>query len=96
MSNFVYILHSERLSRFYIGSTQKPVVERLGEHNSVLNKNSYSSKGQPWVLYYTIACESKSQALSIEKHIKRMKSKVYTSNLKRYPQLVDKLKFRYS
>ena len=48
-----------------------------------------------WNLFLIIDCESKSQALQIEKHIKKMKSKTYIENLAKYPEMVIKLKEKY-
>ncbi len=39
---------------------------------------------------------SKAQALAIEKHIKAMKSKIYIHNLKKYPEMIDKLLLKYA
>jgi putative endonuclease len=35
------------------------------------------------------------QSRKIEKHIKRMKSKTFIENLKKYPELIEKLKRKY-
>jgi putative endonuclease len=44
-----------------------------------------------WITFLKIECQSKKQALQIEKQIKNMKSKVYIQNLKRYPEMTIKL-----
>jgi putative endonuclease len=33
--------------------------------------------------------------IEIEKHIKRMKSRVYIENLKKYPDVINRLKEKY-
>jgi putative endonuclease len=48
-----------------------------------------------WELIFTLECQSKSQGLSIEKHIKSMKSKVYIQSLLRYPEMKLKLFEKY-
>ena len=44
---------------------------------------------------YVFNCESTTQALKIERHIKRMKSSTYIINLTRYPEMIEKLKRQY-
>jgi hypothetical protein len=49
MQYFVYILYSEKLDRYYIGSTGNP-EDRLRKHNR--SKNGFTSTGKPWKLVY--------------------------------------------
>jgi len=95
MSYFVYILHSEKLQRFYIGTTDD-VEKRLIEHNSAKYPDSYSVKGIPWHLFLKIECETSQQAYNLEAFIKRMKSSQFIRRLKMEPKLVADLlkKFR--
>jgi putative endonuclease len=55
----------------------------------------FTSKANDWVLFFKIDCETKSQALGIERHIKKMKSKIYIENLSRYPEITTKLLEKY-
>ena len=48
---------------------------------------SYTSKGIPWVLFLVLECTSREQARKVELHIKRMKSKQYIRNLKKYSEM---------
>ena len=75
-AHYVYILHSERIEKFYIGETFN-VEERLERHNAGYYEDKWSVIGRPWQVFLKIECESKSQALALEKHIKRMKSRAY-------------------
>ena len=74
---YVYILYSEKLDRFYVGQTALSPKQRLEEHNNAHNENSFTSRGIPWTLFLTIACDSREHAKGVERHIKRMKSKAY-------------------
>ena len=65
--------------------------ERIFKHNSGFYDKTYSSFTADWQLLLKIQCFSVNQAIHIEKHIKRMKSKVYVENLKKYPEMVEKL-----
>ncbi|WP_221418107.1 GIY-YIG nuclease family protein, partial [Fulvivirga kasyanovii] len=89
----VYILYSEKLSKFYIGYSSN-VLSRQDYHNSEANV-IWTSKGKPWQAYFVISDLSESQAIRIEKHIKKMKSRKYIENLKKYPEIVEKLRARY-
>ncbi|UII21716.1 GIY-YIG nuclease family protein [Fulvivirga ligni] len=90
----VYILYSASIDKFYIGYSSD-VSLRLDYHNSLIN-NNWTKRGRPWELYFKMEGMSKSQALQIEKHIKKMKSIKYISNLVRYPEMQEKLFERYS
>lgn len=91
----VYILYSKTLHSHYIGSC-KNLENRLLEHSNGTFENSFTTKAKDWVLLLGIENLGYQQARYIEKHIKRMKSKIFIENLKKYPELVEKLKTRYS
>lgn len=92
--HFVYILYSNSLDRFYIGQTHD-VQLRLLRHNTDYYDNKWTAKGKPWVVFTTIQCQDKLQALKVEAHIKKMKSKVYIQNLKKHPEISQKLLTKY-
>ena len=92
--NLVYILHSKTLDRFYIGFTTD-LDRRLEFHSNSVEARKFTSKANDWVLYFKIECETKKQALAIEQHIKKMKSKTYIENLVRYPDIIIKLLEKY-
>ncbi|MEZ4792229.1 MAG: GIY-YIG nuclease family protein [Gelidibacter sp.] len=89
----VYILHSVKLDRFYVGYSSN-LEERLTFHDNP-EPRKYSNNAKDWSLYFTIDCESKSQGLALEGHLKSMKSKIYIQNLKKYPEMVLKLLGKY-
>ena len=90
----VYILHSKKLDRFYIGFTSDIDI-RLDFHK-ISPSNKFTGKATDWEPFLVIDCINKYQALAIEKHIKAMKSKTYILNLKKYPDVIDKLKSKYA
>ena len=89
----VYILHSQKLNRIYTGFTTD-FETRLEYHKNAAS-HKFTSNAIDWNLFLIIHCESKSQALLIEKHIKKMKSKTYIENLAKYPEMITKLKEKY-
>ena len=96
MPHYTYILHSQKLDRFYIGSTSLTPEERLELHlQKHFGSDAFTAAAKDWELFFFIACESVQQAKGIEKHIKKMKSKKYIVNLTKYPELTDKLRAKY-
>jgi len=91
----VYILDSKKLDLFYIGQTID-IHERITQHNLGLFENSFTSKTSDWELFYFIECNSRTQAIQIEIHIKKMKSRKYYFSLKEYPEIAAKLKLSYN
>jgi len=94
MGNCVYIIYSIKLNKYYVGETSD-FKKRIKEHKTGFYKNSFTSKAQDWELFFKLDCKNKFQAIRIEKHIKRMKSKNYISNLKNYPEISKKLKEKF-
>ena len=90
----VYILYSEKLNRFYVGTTDNP-ERRLNEHNSRNYSNAYTKNGIPWSLFLVIDHLNSNQAFNIERHIKKMKSKTYIENLLKFPEIILNLKEKY-
>jgi len=90
----VYILYSTSLDKHYIGYSNN-VVSRLAYHNDVNRNAIWTKRGIPWELYFRIDGLSEKQAIMLERHIKKMKSRKYISNLKKYPELVEKVKNKF-
>ena len=91
----VYILYSQNAKRFYIGSCLDLKL-RLNQHSKGEFKLSYTSNHSDWELYYEIGGLEYSQSRKIENHIKKMRSRKYIENLKVYPEIMAKLKLKYS
>ncbi len=86
-----YILFSKSLNRFYVGYTSD-IEERLRLHNTgYFGGKSYTSLSNDWELFLSIPCSSIEQAIYLETRIKKMKSRVYIQNLKKYPELKERL-----
>ncbi len=87
----VYILHSISLDSFYVGETLD-LEKRIKEHNTSFYENSFTSKAKDWKLFLSIDCKDRIQARKVETHIKKMKSKKYILDIKKYPEIIEKLK----
>jgi putative endonuclease len=75
---FIYILYSEKLDRYYTGSSED-VSKRLERHNSA--RVSATRNGIPWILKYTETFNTRQDALKRELYIKKMKSRKYIEEL---------------
>jgi len=91
----VYILYSESLGKYYVGSCLD-LDKRLQEHKDKIDKDSFTFRADDWKIHYVITDLGYKQARLIEQHIKKMKSKKYIENIKLYPDLSDKLRDLYS
>lgn len=68
----MYILFSADLGKYYIGSTNN-IEGRLERH--LLSKIGFTSKAKDWRLKYFEVFETRLEALSREKQIKKWKSR---------------------
>ena len=91
----VYVLFSKKLSRFYTGSCED-LSYRIQQHFNKDFNNSFTAKTDDWELFFFVDNLHYDQARLIEQHIKQMKSKAYIQNLKKYPEIIQKLIVKYS
>ncbi|MGM0620933.1 MAG: GIY-YIG nuclease family protein [Bacteroidota bacterium] len=78
MNYFTYILFSEKLRRYYIGSSQN-ITKRLERHNAGATRSTKA--GRPWKIVYFEECNTKAEAIKREYYIKRMKSRDFINSL---------------
>ena len=78
MDYFIYILFSEKLNRYYIGSTHN-ISQRLKRHNGGATKSTKA--GRPWKVVYSEKYNSKTEAIKRENYLKRMKSRKFIESL---------------
>ena len=71
MKYYVYILFSLSIRKYYIGQT-KDVKERLNRHNS--GREKYTTKGKPWQLEFYSWCDSRAEAMQLERKLKNLRS----------------------
>ena len=62
----VYIIYSEKLDLFYVGSTAN-LIDRINRHNN--GRSKYTKKGIPWHIVYSMKYESRSDAYNAELYI---------------------------
>ena len=68
-----YILYSEKLDRYYIGSTGDEISERLRRHNS--NHRGFTGRANDWIIMYTESFETKALAGQREREVKKWTSR---------------------
>jgi putative endonuclease len=90
----VYILYSQKLDHYYVGQTEN-IERRIMEHNLHVFQSASTKVTDDWTLYFSLNCHSRVQAVRIELHIKKSKSRSYLENLKKYPEISQKLLVRF-
>ncbi len=91
----VYVLYSKEIDTFYIGQTIN-IEFRITEHLLHSMEYAYTSRAKDWEVFYLLECNSRHQAILIEKHIKKMKSRDYLINLTKYPTIGERLLEKYN
>ena len=76
--HFVYILYSQTLDKYYVGSTSNLAV-RLIKHNG--NHKGFTGKAADWLIMYSESYSTKSFALVREMAIKKWKSRIRIEKL---------------
>lgn len=94
-SYYVYVIYSKTIDSFYIGQSVNLEV-RVQQHVVHEKLHATTAKADDWVIFYYLECKSRQQAIQIEHHIKRMKSRNYLENLKKYPEIGLKLLAKYA
>ena len=74
----VYILYSQRLDKYYVGSSSNPEL-RLKYHN--MGEKGWTKRGIPWELVFQQEFQDKKYAMEKEKFIKKQKSKQFIEYL---------------
>ena len=64
----MYILFSKKRNRYYVGQTQD-FEARFERHNKALVKSTKG--GIPWIRVHTIEVTNRSEALTLERKIKK-------------------------
>ncbi len=90
----VYIIYSPSIDTFYIGSCLD-LEKRLHQHRTHFYDFAFTRRASDWEVYFKIEDLDLTVAREIESHIKRMKSRVYLSNLKKYPEMSERLLQQY-
>jgi len=85
--HYLYILHSDSLNKYYVGETHN-IDKRLQMHMEHAYKNAFSNSADDWKIVLLYKCNSRCDALFLEKFIKRMKSKVFILKIVKNPDIL--------
>ncbi|MFN2261838.1 MAG: GIY-YIG nuclease family protein [Psychroflexus sp.] len=92
--HFVYIIYSKAVDKFYVGET--PDVEnRVKLHNDHYFEDAYTKIAQDWELVLKFECRNRSEAIFIEKFIKRMKSKEFIKKIIKNPTILSDIMVKH-
>ena len=83
MSAYCYILYTQKLDKYYVGSTPD-LVRRLDEHNR--GKDKFTGTDMPWLLVYHETFRELKEARQREYYIKKQKSRKYIEGLIAQPK----------
>jgi putative endonuclease len=86
--HIVYIIYSNYADKYYIGETAD-VENRLKLHNAGLFKSAFTKVASDWKIVFQYVCTDRSQALFLERFIKRMKNRKFIEKLIYEPEIVD-------
>ncbi|HSP11383.1 MAG TPA: GIY-YIG nuclease family protein [Salegentibacter sp.] len=76
----VYILFSDKRSRYYVGQTAN-IDDRLERHNQGRVKST--KQGMPWKLVWQFLVKGRSEALKLEQKIKKRGAKRFLEDLEK-------------
>ena len=76
---FVYIIYSEKLRKYYVGSTNE-IGDRLYRHNR--GESPFTSRGCPWTLVTSFECPTRTDAIRLERKIKKRGISRYLQDIK--------------
>ena len=94
---YCYILYSISADKFYIGITSESTEIRLKKHLSdYYKKPKFTNCASDWTIFWSLECGDITIAKRIESHLKKMKSRKYLNDLKKFPEIGRKLLIQYS
>ncbi|MCX6199841.1 MAG: GIY-YIG nuclease family protein [Bacteroidetes bacterium] len=66
---YVYVLHSQKFDKYYIGQTEN-LIERLNRHNSGYEKAT--KPYTPWVIIWSAEKPTRAEAMELELKLKNL------------------------
>ncbi len=97
MNAWCYILFSQKLNRFYIGSTELLPEQRLQIHLSkTYGSSKFTAKADDWELFLEVECNSIKSARKVETYFKKMRNSKYYLWLSQNPDAIERIKIRFS
>lgn len=88
MPHILYILFSNSSQKYYVGETHD-INGRILKHNNHSYSNSFSKIANDWELVLSFNCDNRTEALYLERFIKRMKSKIFIEKIILNPEILS-------
>ena len=88
--HYLYILYSQSVDKYYVGESNN-VEERLLKHNVHSYEGSFTKIASDWQVVLIFECVSRNQAISLEKFIKKMKSKIFIKKIVSNPDILTEI-----
>ncbi|MBZ9652162.1 GIY-YIG nuclease family protein [Psychroflexus montanilacus] len=85
--HFLYIIYSKQKDKFYVGETSDADF-RVNLHNQHQFKGAFTKIADDWKLVLSFQCQSKNDAILLEKFIKRMKSRKFIKKIIEQPEIL--------
>ena len=89
--HYIYILYSRKLDKYYLGRTTD-LTQRLHFHNNPIESRKFTAKGIPWEMVFFFKCNDKSEAIELERKLKKMKSRKLLEKLIANPSLIEQFR----
>ena len=88
----LYIIYSPSIDKFYTGICQSNLQKRILKHNQgYYGMSHFTAQSSDWQLFLSIETSNFAHAVRLERKIKKMKSRKYIENLKKYKELRDRV-----
>jgi putative endonuclease len=91
---YLYILYSPKFNRYYKGTSDDP-KNRLIQHNTAIKPSAYTAMTNDWELVFELKCDSKAQALKIERYLKKSANVSYLKRFMTEPELQAQILERF-
>ncbi len=85
--HFLYIIHSKKYDKYYIGKTSN-VEKRLQRHKEKYYDKAFTKISKDWELVLKFECDNRTQAFYLERFVKRMKSRTFLKKLIKIPEIL--------
>lgn len=88
--HFLYIIYSPAADKYFAGETNN-VPESMKLHNSHKKIKAFTGAASDWELKLILNCNTKEEAVYLQKLIKRKKSRDFIQEIIEHPELLKKL-----
>ncbi|NJY63664.1 GIY-YIG nuclease family protein [Salinimicrobium sp. CDJ15-81-2] len=88
--HFIYIIYSSKADKYYTGESNN-VPARLELHNSHKFLKAFTKAASDWEIKLIFRCETKKDAVYLERYIKRMKSRKFIEKIIDRPEILEEI-----